>query len=366
MVSVSVGIFKYSLFRVSGVAVLAILILVLILCLTFTYTNGFQDGSSVAASAIGSRALTAVQTACLVCTFEFLGALFGGSAVADAIHSITSWPSRADLLPVLAAGLAAAVLWNFITKLLQVPSSSTHALVGGVLGAVCAASGGTQYVVWGAPNSIVDATGVWKVVLSLFISPLLGFVGGAAVLCVATTLLMRASVRVNSVLKLLQWLTTAAMAFGHGANDTQKAMGIITLALTALGLSHSYTIPLWVRVVTGAVMAFGVASMVPGIVRRVGSGIYNLRPLHGLATQIASASILVTGSSVGGPVSATQVISSCVMGVGFASRRKGVHWLIARDMFAAWFLTIPCAAVLAWALYFIGFRFLQQFTVACL
>lgn len=328
-------------------AIVAIFIFVLLLCLTFTYTNGFQDGSSVAASAIGSRALTPMQTACLVCTFEFLGALLGGSAVADAIHSITSWPARPDLLPVLASGLAAAVLWNFITKLLKVPSSSTHALVGGILGAVYAASGDTRYIVWGAPNAIVNSTGVWKVVLSLFISPLLGFIGGSIVLILSIFVLMRATTRVNHRLKQLQWITTAAMAFGHGANDTQKAMGIITLALAAAGLSDDHGIPLWVRVITGLVMAFGVASMVPGIVRRVGSGIYNLRPLHGLVTQIASAGILVTGSATGGPVSATQVISSCVMGVGFAARRKGVHWLVANQMFMAWFLTIPCAALVA-------------------
>lgn len=345
-------------------AIVAIFILVFLLCLTFTYTNGFQDGSSVAASAIGSRALSPIQTAYLVCTFEFLGALLGGSAVADSIHSIVSWPSRPDLLPVLASGLAAAVSWNFVTKLLKVPSSSTHALVGGMLGAVYAAAGNTQYIVWGAPCEIINSTGVWKVVLSLFISPLLGFLGGSLVLFLALTVLARATARVNTRLKQLQWVTTAAMAFGHGANDTQKTMGIITLGLAAAGFTHEHGIPLWVRVATGLVMSFGVASMVPGIVRRVGSGIYNLRPLHGLATQIASASILVTGSATGGPVSATQVISSCVMGVGYMARRKGVHWLVAKDMFLAWFLTIPCAAVLAFILHRSLFHFLLDFLPA--
>ncbi len=336
-------------------------IFVLLLCLAFTYTNGFQDGSSVAASAIGSRAMTPFQTACLVCTFEFLGALLGGSAVADSIHSITSWPSRPDLLPVLASGLAAAVSWNFLTKLAKVPSSSTHALVGGMLGSVYAAGGGTRYIVWGSPNAIYNATGVWKVVLSLFVSPLVGFIGGSVMLWLATIILLRATWKVNEKLKRGQWVATAAMAFGHGANDTQKAMGIITLALAAAGLSHSHEIPLWTRVLTGTVMALGVASMVPGIVRRVGSGIYNLRPLHGLATQLASATILVTGSATGGPVSATQVISSCVMGVGFAARKKGVHWLVANQMFLAWFLTIPCAATLAYFLYNWLFHWLKQY-----
>lgn len=344
-------------------AIVAIFILVLLLCLTFTYTNGFQDGSSVAASAIGCRALTPIQTVCLVCTFEFLGALLGGSAVADTIHSITSFPVEPDLLPVLASGLTAAVAWNIITRVFKLPSSSTHALVGGILGSVYAASKSTRYIEWGAPNSIVNATGVWRVVLSLFVSPLVGFVGGAILLAVAMLLLSRASTKVNKSIKRMQWITTAAVAFGHGANDTQKTMGIITLGLTAAGFAHEPGIPLWVRFLTGLVMAFGVASMVPGIVRRVGSGIFNLRPLHGLATQAASAGILVTGSASGGPLSATQVISSCVMGVGYAARRKGVHWLVAKDMLLAWFLTIPSAALLSWALYSTGFHWLTDLLV---
>lgn len=345
-------------------SIVAILIFVILLCLVFTYTNGFQDGSSVAASSIGCRAMTPVQSAILVCTFEFLGALFGGSAVANTIRSITSWPSSPDLLPVLASGLAAAVLWNYTTKLLRVPSSSTHALVGGILGAVYGASGGSDYIVWGQANEIFNATGVWKVVLSLFVSPLVGFVGGCLVLKLAYLLLLRASLRVNETLKKLQWITTAALAFGHGANDTQKTMGVITLGLAAGYLGHEPGVPLWVRLLTGTAMCLGVASMVPGIVKRVGSGIYDLRPLHGLATQIASASILVTGSLTGGPVSATQVISSTVMGVGFADRRKGVHWLVAKDMFLAWFLTIPCAALLAWGVYGAAFHWLENWLTA--
>jgi len=333
------------------VAIVAIFILVLILCLCFTYTNGFQDGSSVAASAIGSRALTPVQTALLVLTFEFAGALFGGSAVANTIQSITSWPDRADLLPVLASGLAAAILWNYITKLLRVPSSSTHALVGGILGAVYAASGGTHYIVWGRFDSLLHSTGVWKVVLSLFISPLLGFAGGWLVLNVATLVLLRATNRVNQAIKSLQWLTTAALAFGHGANDTQKAMGVMLLALTAAGFGQENQIPLWTRLLIGAAMACGIASMVPGIVRRVGSGIIKLTAIDALSAQTASAVILVAGSLGGGPVSATQLISSTVMGVGFAKRRKGVRWLVAKDMLMAWFLTIPCAGALAWLIH---------------
>lgn len=339
-----------------------ILVAVILLALTFTYTNGFQDGSSVAASAIGSRALNPFQAIALVCVFEFLGAIFGGSLVANSIQAVTSWPVGPSLVSILAAGLLAAVIWNYITRLLRFPSSSTHALVGGILGAVYAASGDFKYIVWGTPGNIVHATGVCKVVMALFVSPLVGFAVGYLLLGIANFCLRNATTRVNKPIKELQWLTLAILAFGHGANDTQKAMGVIVLALQALGHTSHFEIPLWTRVATGTAMVLGVAALVPGIVRRVGTGIYKLRPIHGLATQISASLILVTASLTGGPASATQVISSAVMGVGTADRIKGVRWLVAKDMLIAWFLTIPCSAFVATVLYHTACRFLN----ACL
>lgn len=320
--------------------------LVIVLSLLFTYTNGFQDGSSVAASAVSSRAMTKLQAVILVACFEILGAMLGGSAVANTIGAITSWPSRPDLLPVLAVGLASAIAWNFITRALRVPSSSTHALVGGIIGSVVSASDGWQYIVWGSPGGIFHATGVWKVILALFLSPVVGFAAGYILFLVSLAVLWKATTKVNKPLKYMQWFTVAALAFGHGANDTQKAMGVIVLALNAAGATNSNAIPLWIRSVVAATMGLGIIAMVPGIVKRVGS-IYRMRPLHGFVTEFASAAVVVTGSVTGGPVSASQVIASTVMGVGTAERRKGVHWLIARDMLVAWFLTIPCSGLLA-------------------
>lgn len=333
--------------------------LVVGLCLIFTYTNGFQDGSSVAAGAIASRAMTRLQAVALVAVCEFLGAFFGGSAVANTIGSITSWPSEPRLLPVLASSLFAAIVWNYATKLLRVPSSSTHALVGGIIGSVVTASGGWQFIVWGTPGHIIHPTGVWKVILSLFISPLLGFAGGYICFALGMFLLMRATTRINKWLKLSQWLSVGALAFGHGSNDTQKAMGVIVLALNAAGWTHNTEIPLWVRTLVGLLMSAGIISLVPGIVRRVGR-IYRMRPFHGLATEVASAAIVLAGSATGGPVSASQIIASTVMGVGTAERRKGVHWLIARDMLVAWFLTIPCSGLLACCTYEIFFRWMSH------
>jgi inorganic phosphate transporter, PiT family len=329
-----------------------VLVAVILLALTFTYTNGFQDGSSVCATAIGCRALSPLQAIALVCAFEFLGALLGGSSVAYTIQSITDWQAGTAMVSILASGLIAAVTWNYVTRLLKLPSSSTHALVGGILGAIFAATGDTRHIVWGTVPDLFHATGVAKIALSLFVSPVVGFAAGFILLQIANFCLRGATTHVNKPIKQIQWLTVALLAFGHGANDTQKAMGVIVLALNSLGYFGPHgEIPLWARLVTGAAMAVGVASLVPGIVRRVGSGIYRLRPLHGLATQVSSAGILMVASLTGGPVSATQVISSSVMGVGTADRIKGVHWLVAKDMLLAWFLTIPCSAAVAALIY---------------
>jgi len=324
--------------------------LVVALGLCFTYTNGFQDGSSVAASAIASRALTRNQAVFLVAIFEFLGALLGGSAVAGTISGITSWPADPTLLPVLASALAAAILWNFITRILGVPSSSTHALVGGVLGAVLAASSGFHFIIWGSPNLIVNATGFWRIMLSLVLSPICGFIIGYLALLYAVAILRRASAELNLTLKAWQWVAVPMLAFGHGANDSQKTMGIISLSLFATGLGARHEVPLWVRLITGVALALGVVSLAPRIVQRVG-GIYRLRPLHGLVSEASSGLIVLVASATGGPLAASQVIASTVIGVGTAERKKGVHWIIAKDMVRAWCLTIPSAGTLAWILY---------------
>jgi PiT family inorganic phosphate transporter len=323
------------------------LIAVICLSLVFTFTNGFQDGSSVTATAIASRSLSPALTVALVASAEFLGAVFGGSAVANSIQSITDWPPTTSLLPVLASGLAAAIAWNFLTRLIRFPSSSTHALVGGIVGAIVTESGSFKYIVWGSPDSLVHTSGLWKVLISLFVSPIIGFCAGYLILVIIMIILLHSSTKVNQTIKSVQCITVGTLAFGHGANDTQKAMGIILLSLNAAGMTTGNTIPLWVRLSTGLAMAIGIVSLAHGIVKRVGSGIFRIQPVHALASQFASASVLLVGSTTGGPVAASQVIASTVIGVGAAQRKKGVHWLVARDMLVAWLLTIPGAGILA-------------------
>lgn len=324
-------------------------IIVICLALLFTYSNGFQDGSSVAATAIGCRAMSPMQAVLLCAVFEFLGALFGGSAVSRTISGMTNCPAAHSLLAILASALLAAIFWNFMTKMFGMPSSSTHALVGGFAGALIYA-GGLKYVVIG---NIFHPSGVLKAVISLFASVLLGFSAGFIFLLAIMWLLSGASTRVNKLLKAAQWLITPALAFAHGANDTQKSMGILMLALVGADAAGSHGIPLWMRVLFGSAISLGVISLAPGIVKRVGSEIYRLRPVHGFTTQLASAAVVLGGSITGSPVSATQVIASTVMGIGTAERRKGVHWLIARDMILSWLFTIPCTFVLGGLIYVI-------------
>jgi PiT family inorganic phosphate transporter len=319
---------------------------VIILALVFTYTNGFQDGSSVAASGIASLSMSPRQAILLVSIFEFVGAIAGGTAVAHSIQAIAAWPNSLSLLPVLASGLTAAISWNFLTRFLGIPSSSTHALVGGILGAVCSA-GAADSIIWGEPNQLWNATGVAKVVCSLLLSPLTGFLAGYVFLIGSTFLLRQATMKVNPLIQKSQWLAVSALAFGHGANDPAKSMGVIILALGAGGVTHLSIVPVYIKVITGVAMVLGVVSFAHTIVKRVGTGIYKLRPLHALCSEMASAVVVVSNSLTGGPVSASQVVASSIMGVGAGARFKGVQWLVAKDMLLAWLLTIPCSALLA-------------------
>lgn len=333
---------------------------VVVLALVYTFTNGFQDGSSVTAAPIACGAMTEAHVIMLVALFEFAGAMLGGSSVLGAMHDITSWPNRPTVLPVLITALSAAVLWNYTTRLFRVPSSSTHALVGGLIGALVAAAGSMKYVHIGQVSDIIHSTGVSRVLLSLFISPLIGISAGYFLLRFLALLLVSATPSMNKVLRGLQWITVPILAFAHGANDTQKAMAIIVLALESCDLLSGHEIPLWTRVITGIAMAFGVIMLAPGIVKRVGYDIFKLRPLHSFIVELGSESVILTASIIGGPVATSQVISSTVVGVGTAQRMKGVRWLVFRDIFAAWFLTIPASGTFAFVLYSVFFHYLMD------
>lgn len=333
---------------------------VIALALTYTFTNGFQDGSSVCAAAVTSRAMSPPQAVRFVALCELAGALFGGSAVAISMQSITTHPANTALLPILVSALTAAISWNFITRRLRLPSSSTHALVGGIMGALYG-EGGSEYINWGHATSLWQATGVMKVVMALFLSPLIGFLAGFGCLVLLVVLLSRSSMRAGKPLKFLQWAMTGLLAFGHGANDPQKSMGVMMLAIHSMG-GTATEIPLLVRVSTGIAIGTGILSLAPGIVKRVGGKIYKLRNVHAAAVEMASAFVVVGGSITGAPVAASQVISSSVVGVGTAVRPKRLGWLVVRDMLIAWCLTIPCSGMLACGLHLLGYQIFNFIT----
>lgn len=314
----------------------------------FDFTNGFHDASNMVATLIASRSLTPGQAMALVALFTFLGPLIGGTAVANTIGSFVALDDLAPqaALALVLAGVLAAVGWNLLTWYWGMPSSSSHALVGGLVGAVVVQVG-ADHVVWGFGQlARGEWTGVTKVLLALLISPLLGLLAGFLIQKLMQTLLRAATPAVKRPLHVGQWLTASVLAFAHGANDAQKGMGMITLVLVLAGHLSTFAVPLWVILMSASCLTVGTVLGGWRIVKTVGFGIYRLRPLHGLDAQLGSAAVIFGASLLGGPVSTTHVVSSAIMGVGAAERPRGVHWYKAREMALTWIFTLPGAALL--------------------
>lgn len=335
----------------TGLAVLATVVVVIVVL--FDYTNGFHDAANIIATVIASRAMTPVQAVCLVAFFEFLGPVIGGTAVANTIGGFVDIGSLppAHALTVVLCAILGAIVWNLATWWFGIPSSSSHALVGGLIGAVVLAAG-TEHVAWGFTEAGQGRlTGVLKVLVGLLLSPVAGFLAGYVVHRAAAFLLRAARPSVNTTLRRLQWLTSAWLAFSHGANDAQKSMGIITLVLLLGGFISEFTVPFWVILACATALTAGILSGGWRIVRTVGFGIYKVRPLHALDTQLTSAAVIMTASGFGAPVSTTHVVSSAIMGIGASERPRAVRWNKAGEIVSTWVVTIPGAALLAGACY---------------
>lgn len=316
--------------------------------IAFDFTNGFHDASNMIATLVASRAMTPAQAVCLVGVFTFLGPLLGGTAVADTIGGFVdlSGLEALDAVGIVTCGIAGAICWNILTWWFAIPSSSSHALVGGLVGAVLAGANAGD-VVWGIQElSSGRFTGVTKVLITLITSPLIGF-GVGYVLHGAMRFLLRAArPSVNNTLRKGQWVTAAALAFAHGTNDAQKGMGIITMMLVLGGFLDEFQVPTWVVAASASSITLGTLFGGWDIVRTVGFGIYKLRPLHGLDAQLTSAAVIFGASMFGGPVSTTHVVSTAIMGIGASERPRAVRWAKARSIGVTWVLTLPGAAVL--------------------
>jgi PiT family inorganic phosphate transporter len=323
--------------------------LVVAVVLAWAVSGGVHDAGTLTASGIASRALSPRAALAIVCVFGFAGPLLVGTAVATTVATFVDLDGLAPgaALWTIAAGLAAAIAWNILTWRLGIPASSTHGLVGGLVGATVA-SAGADDVVWGfAALAEGEVEGVAKVVVALLLSPLIGLVLGALVLRAAAWALRAARVGWNRRLRRFQWPAVAGLAFAHGANEAQKSMGLIALALLVGGGSDDLDVPMWAVLLSAATIPVGALIGGYRIERTLGYGVYRLRPIHAAGAQATAAAVVAATSAWGGPVSTSQVTSSAVIGVGAAERPRAVRWETGKAMLVAWLLTMPCTALLA-------------------
>jgi len=317
-----------------------LLLAVLALAVSFDYVNGFHDTANAIATSVSTRALRPYQAILMSATANFLGALTG-TAVAKFIASgIATIPGGSAGQIIVSAALVGAITWNLITWRLGIPSSSSHALIGGIIGAAIAAVG---------PASLSGDGIVSKVLVPLVLSPVLGIVIGFFLMVVLLNVFRRAHPRrLNERFRRLQVLSAAYMAFSHGSNDAKKTMGIMTLALVSAGILSKPDVPLWIIFLAASAISLGTAAGGWRIIRTMGQRVVKLDPVHGFAAETTAATIILGASQLGIPVSTTHVISTAIMGVGASDRFSAVRWGVAGDIVLAWILTLPASAAVAW------------------
>jgi inorganic phosphate transporter, PiT family len=318
----------------------ASLIILIVLALAFDLLNGIHDSSNIVATMISSRALSPRTALAITAIAHFFGPFIFGVAVAKTIGDEIVKSGSISVGMIIAA-LIGAIIWNLLTWWLGMPSSSSHALIGGICGAVVCGAG------WQA----LKLQGFEKVLIALFTSPIIGFIFGWLVSKIVTLLCWKASPKINWIFKKSQIFTSIALALSHGTNDAQKSMGIITLGLVTGGYLTSFVVPIWVIILCASMIATGTAVGGWRLIRTLGAKFFKIRPVDGFSSQIASASVILGASLFGGPVSTTQVVSTTIMGVGAADRVNKVRWGVAGEIATAWLLTIPATALLSALLY---------------
>ncbi len=317
-----------------------VLIFLIIIALCFDFLNGVHDSSNIVATMISSRAIKPQVALIMTALAEFSGPFIFGVAVATTIGSEIVAPEHINM-NVLIAALLSAITWNILTWILGIPSSSSHALIGGIIGAIVISVGFKE----------LELTGILKIALTLFVSPIIGFLAGWLVANIISMVSWKATPGINKVFKRLQIGTSLALALSHGTNDAQKTMGIITLGLVISGVEKSFNVPFWVILICALAIAIGTSVGGWRLIKTLGSKFYKIRPVHGFAAQTASAAVILTASLIGGPVSTTQVVSTSIMGVGAAERLSKVRWGVAGEIASAWLFTIPSTAILAAGFY---------------
>jgi PiT family inorganic phosphate transporter len=352
---------------------MTLIFIVIVVALAFEYINGFHDTANSIATVVATKVLTPRQAVMLAAFTNLVGAMFG-TAVATTIASGLIEANVATQ-EVLICALGGAIIWNLITWRAGLPSSSSHALIGGLVGAAVAAAGDWSVVIWSQPHPEHWYAGkglLWKVIVPMVASPVIGFAGGFLIMGLLYAILRNWKPRtVNAVFGKAQMLSAASMGFMHGTNDAQKTMGIITLALaagTADGrfanlpdwlsflrvetpeAGQSLTIALWIKITCAVVMAAGTASGGWRIIKTLGHKMVRLLPVHGFAAETSSAIVIALASHFGIPVSTTHNISASIMGVGAAKRFSALRWTVVERMMWAWVLTIPISGGISYGL----------------
>jgi PiT family inorganic phosphate transporter len=318
------------------------LIIVIALALIFDFLNGMRDASNIVATMISSRAFSPRTALGIAALAEFLGPFLFGVVVAKTIaEDIVR--SNVLTLDVIVSALVGAIAWNLITWYFGIPGSSSHALIGGMVGAVIVGTG-------------VDAIkfgGLIRILIALFASPLVGFMVGIIMTRLIYFLARNATPQINSFFKRSQLITAVAMAFSHGTNDAQKTMGIIALSLVIGGVLPSFQVPTWVVAISAGAIAVGTGLGGWRLIRTLGGKFYKIRPVHSFATQLTSALVILSASFVGVPVSTSQIVSSAIIGVGSAERMSQVRWSVTEDIITAWLITIPASGLLSAGVYWL-------------
>lgn len=323
--------------------ILLLAILVVGLALFFDYSNGFHDAANVVATIIATGAMSPRSALGLAALAHFVGPFLLGTAVAETIGKgiidISAFnPGQTGLsISLVIAALIGAIAWNLITWAWGLPSSSSHALVGGMIGAVLIAYG---------PDKIL-LKGLLYVISFLILTPVIGLIFGTLVLRITFRLSRKAPPQISHFFNRIQILSSVVLSLSHGANDAQKSMGVIAMSLVILGIFPDFHIPFWVIASCAAAIALGTASGGWRIIKTLGSKIYRLRSVHAFCAQTSSALVIFGAALLGGPVSTTHVVASSIMGVVAGQRLSAVRWGVAKNIVLAWFITIPASAVMA-------------------
>lgn len=311
------------------------IIIVIVLALAFDFINGFHDTANAIATSVSTRAISPTNAIIMAAVLNFLGAMvstgvaktIGGDIVVGHIDQ-----------PIIIAGLVGAIIWNLLTWVIGLPSSSSHALIGGMIGGVLLSPLGADGL---------NMQGIGKIVIALVASPVVGGIIGFIIMSIMFRVFHGANPsKTNARFKKMQIITAATMAFSHGSNDAQKSMGIITLALVSGGVLTEFEVPDIVKILCATAMAVGTSVGGWSIIKTVGGKIFKLEPINGFAADLNSSIVVFTATLLHLPVSTTHVVSGSIMGVGAAKRINAVRWGVAQQMVMAWVLTIPCTAVM--------------------